>query len=450
MDTTAELLARGQFAFTVSFHIIFPTLTIGLAVFLAVLEGLWLKTQALIYYQHFMFWRKLFAMTFGMGVVSGVALSYEFGTNFSEFSRITGNVLGPLMGYEILSAFFLEAGFLGIMLFGWQRVSARVHFFATCMVALGTTFSAFWILAANSWMHTPAGFAMDGDQFIVSDWWAVIFNPSFPYRLCHMILAALSSSSFFILGVSAILLLRTNSHDFARYSFKLALFTLLGLMPLQILVGDLHGLNVAKHQPIKLAAMEGIWHTDKEVPLLLFAIPDQEQETNHFEIGIPKLASLLIKHDTQATLEGLTAVDKADRPNVATVFFAFRIMLAAGFLMFFISYIGAYLYYRKKIFNNVLYLKICRAAIPLGVIATLAGWVVAETGRQPWTVYGLLRTSDSVSPVPADQVALSFTLFVICYSILSWIYLHFMRQVINQGPQAQAPETRVSTHALGA
>ena len=295
MELDAVLLSRLQFAFTVSFHILFPTLSIGMAAFLAVLEGLWLKTGRQEFKHHYHFWAKIFALSFGMGVVSGIVLSYEFGTNFSHFSEVAGNIIGPLMTYEVLTAFFLEAGFLGVMLFGWNKVSPRMHFFSTCMVAVGTMFSAFWILSANSWMHTPQGAELIDGVFYPVDWFKIVFNPSFPYRLAHMLIASMLTTAFFVAGVSAWYLFKKREQDFAKCSLQMAIFTAALLAPLQIFVGDLHGLNVLKHQPMKVAAMEGRWDTMSGAPLLLFAIPDQEQQKNHFEIGIPKMASFIFK-----------------------------------------------------------------------------------------------------------------------------------------------------------
>jgi len=428
------ILSRIQFAFTISYHIMFPTITIGLSLYLAYMEGMWLKTQNLVYLQQVKFWMKPFAITFGMGVVSGVVLSYEFGTNFSKFSEIVGPVLAPLLAYEVLTAFFLEAGFLGIMLFGWNRVSPKMHFAATCTVAIGTVCSSFWILAANSWMHTPAGYEIINGQFQVTSWLEVIFNPSFPYRLVHMLLATAISASLLFAGVNAYYLLKGLHKDFAKVGFSVAMMAILILAPVQILVGDFHGLNVAQHQPVKLAAMEGIWKTEKGAALRLFAIPDQKNETNHFEISIPKMASLLITHDMEGVIPGLDQVEAKDRPQVAVVFFAFRIMLALGGLMLLLGITGAVARYKKRLFDfkPLLYLSV--SMIPAGVIATLAGWYVVEVGRQPWLVQGLVRTVDVISPLPAEAVAFTLGLFVVVYCSLFFTYLYFMRKLILKGP----------------
>ncbi|MDP5150543.1 cytochrome ubiquinol oxidase subunit I [Rheinheimera baltica] len=435
MELDAALLSRIQFAFTVSFHIIFPSITIGLATLIAIWEGLWLKTANPVYLQLAKFWIKPFAITFGMGVVSGIVLSYEFGTNFSEFSRITGAVLGPLMAYEVLTAFFLEAGFLGIMLFGWQRVGPKLHFFATLVVAIGTWISAFWIIAANSWMQTPAGHIIVDGVFQVDNWWQVIFNPSMPYRFSHMLLAAFITACFVVLATSAWQLLHTQHKSMARKGVSMTLWLALLLTPLQAFVGDLHGLNVKEHQPVKLAAMEGIWaERETGVPLLLFAIPDKTAEKNHFEIGIPKLASLILTHDIDGELAGLKAVPADERPNVALVFFSFRIMVGIGLLMILVALIGAWLRWRGTLYKSRWFLTVCSYLAPTGVIAVLAGWYVVEIGRQPWLVYGLVRTMDVVSPLPAERVLFSLTLFVATYSLLFGVYLYFMRKLIRKGP----------------
>ncbi|MCT6699826.1 cytochrome ubiquinol oxidase subunit I [Rheinheimera sp. 4Y26] len=448
----SAILSRIQFAFTVSFHIIFPSITIGLATLIAVWEGLWLKTRNPVYLQLAKFWIKPFAITFGMGVVSGIVLSYEFGTNFSKFSELTGAVLGPLMAYEVLTAFFLEAGFLGVMLFGWQRVSERMHFFASCTVAVGTWISAFWIIAANSWMQTPAGHKIVNGRFEVESWFAVIFNPSMPYRLSHMLLATMLTATFVVMATSAWYLLKQQHQTFARKGLSMTLWLALVLAPLQALVGDFHGLNVKEHQPIKLAAMEGIWPArEAHVPYLLFAIPDPEQEKNHFEVKIPGLASLLLTHDWQGELQGLQSVPKADRPNVPLVFFSFRLMVGLGLLMIFIAGAGLWLRKRGTLYQSRWFLRLCSLMAPSGVIAVLAGWYVVEVGRQPWLVQGLVRTMDVVSPLPAERVALSLSLFVLTYSLLFGVYLYFFRKLIKKGPPelADLQQLKVGVKASG-
>lgn len=435
MELDAALLSRLQFAFTVSFHIIFPSITIGLATLIALWEGLWLKTKNPLYLQLAKFWIKPFAITFGMGVVSGIVLSYEFGTNFSEFSRLTGAVLGPLMAYEVLTAFFLEAGFLGIMLFGWQRVGPKLHFVATLIVAIGTWISAFWIIAANSWMQTPTGHRIVNGVFEVDSWWQVIFNPSMPYRLSHMLLAALITATFVVMATSAWQLKNSNDKAMARKAFSMTLWLALVLTPLQAFIGDLHGLNVKEHQPVKLAAMEGIWpEKEQAVPLLLFAIPDKTAEKNHFELAIPKLASLILTHDPEGELTGLKAVPANERPNVAVVFFSFRIMVGIGLLMIAIAVLGAWLRWRGRLYQSRWFLTVCSYLAPTGVLAVLAGWYVVEVGRQPWLVYGLVRTTEVITPLPAERVLFSLSLFVLTYSLLFAVYLYFMRKLIRKGP----------------
>ncbi len=430
----SSFLSRIQFAFTVSYHIMFPTITIGLSLYIAFMEGMWLKTKKEAYLQQVKFWMKPFAITFGMGVVSGVVLSYEFGTNFSGFSEIVGPVLAPLLAYEVLTAFFLEAGFLGIMLFGWNRVSPKVHFIATCTVAIGTVFSSFWILAANSWMHTPAGYEIVDGVFHVTSWLEVIFNPSFPYRLAHMLIATCLSASLFIAGINAYYLLKKKHTEFAKIGFSTAMTAVLILAPIQVLVGDFHGLNVAEHQPVKLAAMEGIWETEKGAALRLFAWPDEETESNKYEVAIPKLASIIIKHDANAEIAGLDQVSAEDRPPVSVVFFSFRVMLGLGGLMLLLGIAGLIARKKNRLYDFKPLLRFSVMMIPAGVIATLAGWYVVEVGRQPWLVQGLVRTVDVVSPIPAQQVAFTLALFVTVYSILFFTYLYFIRKLVLKGP----------------
>ncbi|WP_409523956.1 cytochrome ubiquinol oxidase subunit I [Nitrincola sp. MINF-07-Sa-05] len=447
MELDSALLSRLQFVFTVSFHIIFPSITIGLATLIAIWEGLWLKTGNPVYLQLAKFWIKPFAITFGMGVVSGIVLSYEFGTNFSEFSRITGPVLGPLMAYEVLTAFFLEAGFLGVMLFGWQRVGPKLHFFSSIVVAIGTWISAFWIIAANSWMHTPAGYEIVDGVFHVASWWEVIFNPSMPYRLTHMLMAAFITAIFVVLATSAWQLKREPDSKMARKGLSMTLWFALILTPLQAYIGDLHGLNVKEHQPIKLAAMEGIWPAQESgAPLLLFAVPDQQAEENHFEIAIPKLASLILTHELNGELTGLTSVPADERPNVAIVFYSFRVMVGIGVLMILVSLAGLYLRRKGTLFQHRGFLTFCSYLAPIGIIAVLAGWYVVEVGRQPWLVQGLVRTIDVVSPLPAERVLFSLTLFVLTYSLLLGVYLYFMRKLILKGPP---PLEKLSEQLIG-
>lgn len=435
MDLDAAMLSRIQFAFTISFHIIFPAITIGLATAIAIWEGLWLKTRNPVYFQLAKFWIKPFAITFGMGVVSGIVLSYEFGTNFSKFSELVGPVLGPLLAYEVLTAFFLEAGFLGIMLFGWQRVGEKLHYFATCVVAIGTWISSFWIIAANSWMQTPAGHKIVEGRYEVESWMEVIFNPSMPFRLTHMLLAAMLTGTFLIGGVSAWYLRKGRDVAFARKGLSMALWAALILAPLQLVVGDFHGLNTKEHQPMKVAAMEGIWpEQEAGAPLLLFAIPDMKNETNHFEVKVPKVASLILTHSLDGEVQGLKSVAAEDRPYVPLIFFSFRIMVGLGMLMIAAALWGLWLRRKNPQFENKAFLLLMNMLIPAGVICTLAGWYVTEVGRQPWLVQGLVRTMEVVTPLPAERVLFSLTLFVVTYSTLLLVYLYFMAKLVRKGP----------------
>lgn len=405
-------LARLQFAFTVSMHIIFPSFSVGLASFLAVLEFLWLRTGKQRYIELFHFWKAIFAVTFGMGVVSGIVMSYQFGTNWSVFSDKTGPVVGPLMGYEVLSAFFLEAGFLGVMLFGLGRLRNEIHFFATAAVALGTFFSAFWILSVNSWMQTPAGFEINEvGQFIPVDWIEVIFNPSFPYRLVHMVLAAYLTTAFVVGSVGAYHLLRNPSGKPALTMFSMAIWMATVVAPAQVLVGDMHGLNTFEHQPAKIAAMEGHFETHHGAPLILFGIPDDEAETVHFPIKIPNLGSFILTHHWDGEVKGLKEWPKEDRPPAEIVFWSFRIMVAIGIAMAGVGLWGMTARLRGRLASDRWLHRICVLMGPSGFVAVLAGWVTTEVGRQPWTVYGLLRTADSASPVPAGPVG--FTLIAL-------------------------------------
>lgn len=446
MEFDPVLLSRLQFAFTVSFHILFPTLTIGLASYIAFLEAMWLWKRREIHLLHCKFWSKVFALTFGMGVVSGIVLSYEFGTNFAPFSTATGNVLGPLLSYEVLTAFFLEAGFLGVMLFGWNRVGPRLHFLATLLVAIGTLVSTFWILAANSWMHTPAGAVMENGVFIPKDWFEIVFNPSFPYRFTHMGLASFLTTATFVTGVSAWMILRRKSGSFFSLSLRNGIYTMALIAPLQILAGDLHGLNTLEHQPMKVAAMEGRWETMSGAPLLLFAWPDSENETNHFEIGIPKGASYILKHDPDATILGLKEVPPADRPNVPLVFWSFRIMVGIGLLLLLLGFTGSWFAWRRKLEDSPRLLKALAWSTPLGFVAVLTGWWVTETGRQPWLVQGLYRTADGASVLPAGEVLASLLIFIVLYAALFAAYLYYLSRVILRADSI-AGQTGEQPHA---
>ncbi len=429
----ALTLARIQFAFTVSAHIIFPAFSIGLASFLAVLNGLYLSTGRAVFLDLFNYWKKIFAVAFGMGVVSGIVMSYQFGTNWSVFSDKVGPVIGPLMGYEVLSAFFLEAGFLGVMLFGRERVGPKLHFLATLMVALGTFMSAFWILAVNSWMQTPAGYAMnDVGQFVVTDWWAVIFNPSLPYRLVHMVLAAYLTTAFVVGAVGALHLLRNRAQPAARVMFSMAMWMAAIVAPMQIVAGDFHGLNTLEHQPAKVAAMEGHFDTHAGAPLILFGIPNPAERRVDHQIAIPRLGSLILTHEWDGVVRGLNEWPADQRPPVAIVFWSFRVMVGIGFAMLGIGVWSLWMRYRRRLYDAPwLY----RAAIlmgPSGFAAVLAGWMVTEVGRQPYTVYGLLTTADSASPIAAAAVGSSLIAFVIVYFALFGSGTFYILRLMNQ------------------
>lgn len=436
MEFDPLLLSRLQFAFTVSFHILFPAFTIGLASWLAMLEGLWLYTGREVYRTLYRFWVKIFAVSFGMGVVSGIVMSFQFGTNWSRFSDIAGNIIGPLLSYEVVTAFFLEATFLGIMLFGWHKVSRGLHFFATCMVAFGTLLSTFWIISANSWMQTPAGYELRDGIFYPADWWAIVFNPSFPYRLVHMVLGAYLTTCFVIGGVAAWYLWRgQHEREPARIMFSMAMGFAAIVAPAQIVAGDLQGLNVLAYQPAKLAAIEAHWDTQPGAPLVLFALPDEEAETNRYEIAIPKLGSLILTHEWEGEFPGLREFARDERPPVAIVFWAFRIMVAIGLLMAFIGLYGLYLRRRRRLYDTPWFLKLCMLATPGGFIAVLAGWITAEVGRQPYVVYGLLRTADAVSPVAAGSVTVSLIAFVLAYSVVFGAGTYYLLKLIRKGPE---------------
>lgn len=433
------LLARIQFAFTVSFHIIFPAFTIGLASWLAVVEGLWLKTGNVIYREIYKLWVKIFAVAFGMGVVSGVVMSYEFGTNWSVFSHKVGNVIGPLLGYEVLTAFFLESSFLGIMLFGWNRVSPKMHFIATLIVAVGTLFSAFWILAANSWMQTPQGFRVGDDGVLYpTDWLQIVFTPSFPYRFAHMVTAAYLTTAFVVGGIASFYLWMGRHIPHARIMLGMAMLMAFFVAPIQLLIGDQHGLNTLKHQPAKIAAMEGIWDTEKSAPLRLFGIPDDKAETTKYEVSVPGLASLILTHDLNGEIKGLKSFAKEDRPPTLIVFFAFRIMVGLGLAMIFTGLWAAVLYMRKKLFESRPFQIWCMAMTPAGFIALLSGWFVTEIGRQPWTAYGVLRTSESVSPVLGPYVALSLLAFIVTYTFVFGAGSYYILRLIGKGPHTES------------
>ncbi len=436
IDSLAVDLARAQFAFTVSFHIIFPAFSIGLASYLMVLEALWLKTDNPAYLRLFKYWRKIFAVAFGMGVVSGIVMSYQFGTNWSVFSDKAGPVIGPLMAMEVLSAFFLEAGFLGIMLFGMGRVSKKLHFLATVMVAFGTLFSATWILSVNSWMQTPQGYAInDVGQFVPENWMEIIFNPSFLYRLVHMVLAAYLTTSLVVGAVGAWHLLRDKTNKEARKMFSMAMWMVAIVAPMQIVAGDFHGINTLEHQPAKVMAMEGHFESHEHgAPLYLFGIPDQDNQKLKYAVGIPKASSLILKHDLNAPLAGLDTIPREDQPPVAIVFWSFRVMVGLGMLMLLVGITSLALRARKKLYDAPLFHKLAIAMGPTGFIAVLAGWITTEVGRQPFTVYGLLRTSDSIAPVEAPAVAASLAAFVVVYFALFGAGTYYILKMMGKTP----------------
>jgi cytochrome bd ubiquinol oxidase subunit I len=437
---TALLLARIQFAFTVSFHFIFPAFSIGLASYLAVLEGLWLKTGQAKYLNLFKYWLKIFALAFAMGVVSGIVMSYQFGTNWSVFSDRAGPVIGPLMAYEVLTAFFLEAGFLGVMLFGMGRVGKGLHFAATLMVAIGTFISAFWILSVNSWMQTPTGWALnEAGQFVVAgSWLDVIFNPSFPYRLVHTVLAAYLTTALVVGGVGAWHLLKGRRTEETKTMFSMAMWMLALVAPVQIFVGDQHGLNTHEHQPVKIMALEGHFQSHPEgAPLYLFGIPDQAAQTMRYPIAIPKLGSLLLEHDLNAPMRGLDTVPLADQPPVAVVFWSFRIMVGLGFMMFGLGLLSLVMRWRRRLYESRLLHRFALAMGPAGFVAVIAGWITTEVGRQPWVIYNLLRTRDAVSPIGTPGVTGSLIAFVIVYFAVfaagTWYILRLMAHAPAEG-----------------
>ncbi|GGD44624.1 cytochrome ubiquinol oxidase subunit I [Erythrobacter arachoides] len=436
----AILLARIQFAFTVSFHFIFPSFSIGLASYLAVLEGLWLKTGKALYLDLFKYWLKIFAIAFAMGVVSGIVMSYQFGTNWSVFSDRAGPVIGPLMAYEVLTAFFLEAGFLGVMLFGMNRVGKRLHFAATCMVALGTLISATWILSVNSWMHTPTGFEMGANgQFLPGpSWWAIVFNPSFPYRLMHTVTASYLTVAFVVGGVAAWHLLRDSGNAHARKMFSMAMWMATLVAPLQIALGDAHGLNTLEHQPQKVMAMEGHFQSHPDgAPLILFGIPNSAEKRVDYAVEIPNLSSLILKHDLNAPLAGLDTIPDEDEPPVGIVFWSFRVMVGIGFAMLGLGIWSLFARWRGRLYD---WRWLHRAALvmgPSGFVAVIAGWITTEVGRQPFVIYNLLRTADAASPLDAPAVAASLIAFVIVYFAVFgagvWYILHLMHKPPHTG-----------------
>ena len=414
------VLARVQFAANITFHILFPTISIAMGWFLLFFKTRFVATGEQHWMDAYQFWIKIFALTFALGVVSGITMSFQFGTNWPGFMNTVGNVAGPLLAYEVLTAFFLEATFLGIMLFGRGRVSEGVHTLATWLVALGTTASAFWILALNSWMHTPAGFEMINGQAHVTSWFEVIFNPSFPYRMTHMLLASGLTGSFLLAGISAYRWLKGDRAKDVMASLRTGITVAAVLIPVQIFVGDMHGLNTLHYQPAKLAAMEGIWETQTGVPAVLFAIPDQATQSNKYEIAIPKLASFYLTHDWNGEVKGIK--DFAEHPPVGPVFWAFRIMVGVGLLMLAVSWFASY----ELTFKNTLSKRTAMVLVAMtfaGWVALVSGWYVTEIGRQPWLVYGLLTTAQAASQVPAGNIALSLAMYLTLYAALLSAYV---------------------------
>ena len=437
-------LARLQFAFTVSFHIVFPAISIGMASFLAVLEWRFLLTGDKAYKDMYLFWSRIFAVGFGMGVVSGVVMAYEFGTNWSGFSLIAGNITGPLLTYEVLTAFFLEAGFLGIMLFGWHRVSPRAHFFATFMVAVGTLISTFWILASNSFMQTPQGFAMENGRIVPVDWFKVIFNPSFPYRLAHMTIAAFIVAAFIVAACGAWHLLHGRRDVPVKRSFSMALWMLLVLTPIQIFVGDAHGLNTRKYQPVKIAAIEGLWETEHGgTALNLVGLPDMNAEVTRYAIQLPHLGSLILTHSWDGEIRGMKEFPPEDRPYSPILFWTFRIMAGLGMLMLLTAGVGLLLRRDGRLYEARWYQWLVLCMGPSGIVALLAGWITTEVGRQPWTVYGVVRTVDSLSPIGSQQAGVTLLILVIVYFLVFGTGVYYMLKMMKAGPSAGL-ETRES------
>lgn len=436
----ALLLSRIQFGFLISFHVLFPAFTIGLASWLGFVEWRWLRTRNPVWRDLFFFWQKIFAVSFGMGVVSGIVMAFQFGTNWPRLSQIAGTVIGPLLTYEVLTAFFLEASFLGVMMFGWGRVSPRLHFFSTCMVALGTLFSTFWILASNSWLHTPAGYEMINGVVHPVDWFEVVFNPSFPYRLAHMAIGSFITTCFVVGGVGACYLRRKEHVEAGRKMLGAAVIFAAITVPVQIFVGDMHGLNTLKHQPMKIAAVEAHWHQGQEgegVPLVVFAVPNEKEERNDLEIAIPRVGSLILTHSMDGTFAPLTSVPASERPPVTPVFFAFRIMVGIGTLMLLLAWLSAFTLARRKLFDSGALLRAWNWMLPSGFVALVAGWFVTEMGRQPWIVYGVLRTADAVGPQTAWMTAISLAVYVAGYAFVFGWGIWYLVKILRHGPHAQ-------------
>ncbi len=440
------ILSRLQFVWVIAWHILLPAFTVGLASYIALMEGLYFATRREVYFRISSFWTKIFSVSFGMGVVSGIIMPFQFGTNWSRFSDATANVISPLLAYEGLTAFFLEAAFLGVLLFGRTLVPRWLHFFAALMVAGGTLFSSFWILATNSWMQTPAGYSLVDGRFFPKDWMQIIFNPSFPYRLAHTVTGFYVTAAFVVLGVAAWLIRSGRAAAEGRTMLSTTLWLLLALVPLQVALGDAHGLNTLKYQPTKVAAIEARWDTVSRAPLTLFAIPDQAHQTNRFSIDIPVLGSLILAHDPNAVIHGLKEQPRDRQPPVAVTFFAFRIMVGVGLIMLAVVVVGNLMRQRGRVYGSAWYLRACEWVAPLGFVAVLAGWTTTEVGRQPWTVYGLLRTADSVSPsLTGADVALSLAGYMIAYLIMFPAGILLMARIVRRGVDTSTAEGPVES-----
>lgn len=436
-DPTALDLARLQFGFTIAFHIIFPAVTIGLASYLVVLEASWLRSGQQVFMDLYQFWSRIFAVNFAMGVVSGLVMSYQFGTNWSYLSDYAGSILGPLLTYEVLTAFFLEAGFLGVMLFGRDKVGPALHFLATCMVSLGTLISMTWILAANSWMHTPQGYALVAGRLVPTDWWQVIFNPSFPFRLAHMAVAAFLSTALLVSAAAAWHLLRGSDNPGVRKMFSMGMWMILIVAPVQVVIGDFHGLNTLEHQPAKIAAIEGHWENTGSAgtPLILFGLPDMQREETRYKLEVPHLGSVILMHSWDGEVPALKDFAAADRPNATIVFWTFRIMVGLGLLMIALGVWSVWLRRRDALFHCRPFLRFALCMGPAGIAALLAGWFTTEIGRQPWTVYGLLRTADSVSAHGVLELSTTLILFVLIYAIVFGTGFIYLLRLARIGPQ---------------
>ena len=441
-ELDALLLARIQFGFTISFHIVFPALTIGLASYLAVLEGAWLYTRQQVYLDLYQFWSKIFAVAFGMGVVSGLVMAYQFGTNWSEFSRFAGSITGPLLTYEVLTAFFLEAGFLGVMLFGLRRVGPGLHFLSTVVVAIGTLISATWILASNSWMHTPQGHEIVDGRVIPVDWMLVILNPSFPYRLAHMVAAAYLATALMVGASGAWHILRGRGDPAIRTMLSMAMWMVLATAPLQVLIGDLHGLNSLEHQPAKIAAIEGHWenHPGESVPLILFGVPDMDAEQTKHALEVPALGSLILTHSWDGQIPALKEFAREDRPNSTIVFWTFRVMVGLGVLMIALGAWAAWSRMRGRLYSSLPLLRFALLMGPAGLVAILAGWFTTEIGRQPWIIQGLMRSADAVSPHGIAQMGTTLAIFIAVYFAVFGAGTVYGLRLIRTGPSPAATE----------